>query len=183
MLSQNTNTKAIALALALTGVSTSGQEVNLAWDRAQSHTNLSAFILKWGPASGTYPNQINVPTNLTTATVGPLTWGSTYFFVVTAKNVADLESDPSNEVSYTVPLLPAAPVLSIDTTLLPAINFVLKGTPGYQIVIEEAATVDARDWTELVRAYVPPSGEVRYADTSNGLPGQRFFRARVLPPP
>lgn len=79
------------------------ESVTLAWDRAASHTNLSAFILKWGVTSGSYTGAVSVATNLTTTTVGNLTPGVRYFFAVTAKNVANLESDPSNEVSYTPP--------------------------------------------------------------------------------
>lgn len=80
-----------------------GESVTLAWDRAASHTNLSAFILKYGVTSGSYTGQVSVATNLTTTTVNNLVPGVAYFFAVTAKNVANLESDPSNEISYTVP--------------------------------------------------------------------------------
>jgi Fibronectin type III domain len=83
--------------------------VTLTWDKAASHTNLSSFILKWGTTSGHYPQQMSVATNLTTATVDNLVSGVTYYFVVTAKNVANLESDPSNELAYTVSSADIAP--------------------------------------------------------------------------
>ena len=76
----------------------------LAWDRAASHTNLAAFVVKQGTTSGSYQATQRVATNITTATVSALKSGTTYFFVVTAENVAGLESDPSNEISYTVPV-------------------------------------------------------------------------------
>lgn len=95
----------LLLLLTLTsGAATAGaQSVSLAWDRAASHTNLSAFILKWGVTSGSYTGQVSVATNLTTTTVNNLVPGVRYFFAVTARNVAGLESDPSNEISYTIP--------------------------------------------------------------------------------
>jgi len=79
------------------------ESATLAWDRAASHTNLASFVLKYGVTSGSYTGQVSVATNLTTTTVNNLVPGVTYYFVVTAKNVADLESDPSNQISYTVP--------------------------------------------------------------------------------
>ncbi len=82
---------------------TRAESATLAWDRAASHTNLASFVLKYGVTSGSYTGQVSVATNLTTATVNNLVPGVTYYFVVTAKNVADLESDPSNQISYTVP--------------------------------------------------------------------------------
>jgi len=77
--------------------------VTLAWDRAASHTNLNAFLLKYGQQSGNWTNVTTVPTNLTTVTISNLRKGQNYRFIVTARNVANLESDPSNELSYTVP--------------------------------------------------------------------------------
>ena len=74
-----------------------------AWDRANSHTNLSAYVLKYGTTSGSYTGAVNVATNLTAATVNSFAPGRTYYFVVLAKNVSGVESDPSNEISYTAP--------------------------------------------------------------------------------
>jgi len=81
----------------------SAASATLAWDRAASHTNLSAFVLKYGVSSGSYTGKVSVATNLTSATVSDLVSGVRYFFAVTARNVAGLESDPSNEISYTPP--------------------------------------------------------------------------------
>ncbi len=81
------------------------ESATLAWDRAASHTNLSAFILKYGVKSGVYTNSYAVSPNVTTATVSGLIPGVTYYFVVTAKNMADLESDPSNQISWTPPIV------------------------------------------------------------------------------
>jgi len=84
-------------------VSAIADSVTLAWDRAASHTNLNAFLLKYGQQSGNWTNVTTVPTNLTTVTISNLRKGQNYRFIVTARNVANLESDPSNELSYTVP--------------------------------------------------------------------------------
>lgn len=91
------------LLLFLVSVGLIADSATLAWDRAASHTNLSAFILKYGESSGNWTNQISVATNNTQVTVNSLAKGHRYYFIVTAKNVAGLESDPSNQIFYDVP--------------------------------------------------------------------------------
>jgi len=84
------------------GAGLSAGEVTLAWD-ANSEVDLAGYRLYYGLGSGQYDEIIDVG-NVTTNTVTGLEAGLTYYFVVTAYNTAGLESDPSNEVSYTVPL-------------------------------------------------------------------------------
>ena len=108
-----------ALALLASACIAHAQNVTLAWDR-NSETNLSNYTLKYGTSSGSYTAQISVATNLTTATASNLTAGRTYYFVVTARNVAGLESSPSSEVSYLVPrtgtnAVPLANAASVTT--------------------------------------------------------------------
>lgn len=75
--------------------------VNLAWD-ANSEPNIAGYVLHYGKTQG-QPTQSLEVGNATTATVSNLADGTTYFFTVTARNTAGLESAPSNEVSYTTP--------------------------------------------------------------------------------
>lgn len=79
------------------------QSVSLAWDKAASHTNV-IFKIRAGRASGSYSVFWNAGT-ATTLTTPPLAPGL-WFFVATAENPAGLESDPSNQISYTVPGVP-----------------------------------------------------------------------------
>jgi hypothetical protein len=83
-----------------------------AWDRVNTHTNLNAYILKYGTTSGTYTGAVNVATNLTSTTLNSFSPGRTYYLVVVARNVSGVESDPSNELPYTAPgtIANAAPV-------------------------------------------------------------------------
>ncbi len=73
--------------------------VTLAWDPSPDST-VAGYIVHYGNASGQYSASTNVG-NVTTATVGDLQVGTPYFFAVTAYDTSGLESDPSNEVSYT----------------------------------------------------------------------------------
>ena len=83
------------------GAVLSAGEVTLAWD-PNSEPDLAGYKLYYGLGSGQYDEIIDVG-NVTTNTVTGLEDGLTYYFVVTAYNTAGLESDPSNEVSNTVP--------------------------------------------------------------------------------
>jgi len=76
--------------------------VTLQWD-ANVEPDIDHYNLKWGFVQGQEDHVINVG-NVMTATVDePWSVGMNLYFVVTAVNVADVESGPSNEVGYTIP--------------------------------------------------------------------------------
>ena len=67
-----------------------------------SLTNLSGHKIKYGTSSGVYQNTIDVG-NVTTHTVQNLERGQTYFFVATAYNLDNIESDNSTELTIAIP--------------------------------------------------------------------------------
>lgn len=75
--------------------------VSLAWD-ASPDASVTGYRIYYGVASASYTNSATVG-NVTNATVTGLVEGATYFFAATAFDGAGLESDFSNETSYTVP--------------------------------------------------------------------------------
>jgi hypothetical protein len=87
------------------------QSVTLAWDQ-NSEPDIASYRLYYGTQSGS-PNQSFDAGNATTATITNLNDGTTYFFTVRAINTAGLQSQPSNEVSYTTPN-PAAHALTVN---------------------------------------------------------------------
>ncbi len=76
--------------------------VTLAWDPS-ARSGIAGYRLYEGGVSRTYTNAIEAG-NATTATASNLLSGATYFFAVTAVGTNGLESDFSNEITYTVPL-------------------------------------------------------------------------------
>src|SRR6185503_18673654 len=52
-----------------------------------------------------YTGQVSVAASQTSATVNNLTPGLTYYLVVIAKDTSNVESDPSNQISHTVPVI------------------------------------------------------------------------------
>lgn len=74
------------------------ETITLAWD-ASPDAEVTGYRLYFGPASATYTNTVDIGAKLTTdVTLTP----GTFYFVVTAYTAQGLESDPSNEISYSV---------------------------------------------------------------------------------
>jgi hypothetical protein len=89
---------AFMLLLALIAQAQAAQ-VTLAWE-ANTEPDLAGYKLYYGTSPGSYSN--STPLGLvTTHTVTPLSDGVAYYFALTAFNSAGLESNKSNEVSYT----------------------------------------------------------------------------------
>lgn len=72
-----------------------------AWD-PNPEPDIAAYIIYTRSLGGVYTAALTV-TNGTPGKIEGLPGGKTYFFVATAYSIAGLESDYSNEVSYTVP--------------------------------------------------------------------------------
>jgi sulfur relay (sulfurtransferase) complex TusBCD TusD component (DsrE family) len=77
--------------------------VTLAWS-ASPDPSVAGYTLYYGTNSGVYPNSLNVGSQ-TSATLTGLQAGTTYYITVVAYNGAGLESTPSNEVGYQVPVI------------------------------------------------------------------------------
>jgi Concanavalin A-like lectin/glucanases superfamily/Divergent InlB B-repeat domain/Fibronectin type III domain len=79
----------------------SAQSVTLAWD-ASSDATIAGYKLRYGTTSGN-PNQIVDVGRVTTSMVSNLNDATTYYFTVVGYNSAGVESQPSNQISYTTP--------------------------------------------------------------------------------
>ncbi len=77
--------------------------VPLAWD-ASTETNVAGYNIYYGTISRNYTQLISVG-NVTQTTITGLTPGTTYFLSATAYDDTGMESDYSNETSFTVPAL------------------------------------------------------------------------------
>jgi hypothetical protein len=79
----------------------SPSDVTLAWNPSPA-SGIVGYNLYAGVASQTYTNMVSLGV-VTNAVLTGLTTGTTYFFSVTAVDAAGLESQFSNETSYSVP--------------------------------------------------------------------------------
>lgn len=95
--------------------------VTLAWDPSPD-TNVVAHVVYLGLAPGVY--NLQQETTNTTAAVSNLAAGFTYHFAVTARTAARIESDFSNEVTWTIAKPPAPTVRTLE------LSAVLKSAPS-----------------------------------------------------
>src|SRR4030095_13332841 len=77
------------------------ESVTLAWN-ASATPNITSYVLYYGTSSRTYSSTLYVGTALAGG-VSNLVAGTTYYFAVTARNDLELESDYSEEITYTPP--------------------------------------------------------------------------------
>jgi len=113
-------------------------------------TNLAGYKVYWGPQAGLYPNSVAVNDPGASAHVLNLAAG-TWFSVVTAVNVAGIESNFSNAVTKTIsgpPLAPPGPVSNLNVTpaAQPAVTVTMSGvtanvSPELDLIITGASDV------------------------------------------
>jgi hypothetical protein len=149
------------------------QSITLAWNPSLDPT-VAGCDIYYGVASRTYTNIIDVG-KATNITISGLVEGTTYYFTATAYNALGVESDFSNETSYTVPTtalarlkLRAAPARQVILTVTGAIGHT------YQIL----ATQDFKTWTVIGTVTVGASGSLDFTDTNAASFPKRFYRTR-----
>jgi fibronectin type 3 domain-containing protein len=162
-------------AATLASPSFAAQSVTLNWDSSSS-ADVTGYKIYYRDASINYTNVLLVNA-ATSATVSGLIEGETYFFTVTAYNATlDLESDPSNEISYTVP---APAMLAIEVTrengVATAVSVTASGGVPSQWVLE--TSTDLQNWTPALHGTNAP---VNFSLPVTGLPAQ-FFRLKSEP--
>src|SRR5262245_15408551 len=100
------------------------QTISVAWAPSPDPC-VAGYNVYYGRISRSYTNKISVG-NITNCSVGGMIEGSTYFFAATAFTSDGLESEPSNELSYTVPIN----VTNRTPTLDPIANIVVDENSG-----------------------------------------------------
>lgn len=95
------------LAFLLCAITAQAATVRLIWDRNQE-PDVTEYKVYVGTSSRTYTRTVSSGNEISVS-VPDLSRGVTYFFAVTAINSHGLESDYSNEVSYTTPDKPSPP--------------------------------------------------------------------------
>lgn len=156
------------------------------WDRNDSHTNLAAYIVKYGTSSGIHTGRVDVATNLTSATVGNLRVGRTYYFVVIARSVWGLDSYPSSETAYTVPSGVPPPQLAPLTIITNGRGTVSPALGGQNLVVGKSYKVKAIPASDEVligwsRGVTSSLAEVSFIMASNLVLEVSFTNNPYLP--
>jgi hypothetical protein len=103
------------LTLGLSTTLHGAQAVTLAWDPSPG-PGVVGYKIHYGEASATYTQVLDAG-NGTNAVVSALLEGHTYFLAVCAYNSSAIESDPSNEIQYTIPTLGNSPPIANNSSL------------------------------------------------------------------
>jgi hypothetical protein len=172
---------AAILMLALFCVRARGsQNVTLAWD-ANPETNVVGYVVHYGGASGVYTNTLSVVSGIS-ATVTNLQEGTTYYFAVTAYNADGLESIPSSEISYEVPIIfhVAGPNLELTPNTQSGeaaqIRFLGSANQTYEL----QATADLQNWTTIWYSLPQTTSQwLNYQDADAVNSAIRFYRVIV----
>ncbi len=132
---------------------------------------VAGYHVYYGTASGQYFSTVFVTIN-TSITVSGLREGTTYYFVVTAYDDSGLESDPSNEVAYTVP----CPTLRMQQILSAEFPTAFSIVSGSRTIAQWAleASEDLRTWRTLSQG----TNSVPNVAVLISPPTARFFRLR-----
>lgn len=147
--------------------------VTLAWDPSPA-TDVAGYRLYAGLLSQTYTVMVDVG-NATTGTLSNLLAGTTYYFAVTAYDVAGLESPFSGEIAYTVPLPVTPPAtLSLSLNQTNAISLTGSAPAGYSYAVQ--ASSDLASWTTIGAVTADPSGALQFSDPGSVTNAQRFYR-------
>ena len=148
-----------------------GQTTTLGWD-AGGDTNVAGYKIYSGTVSHHYTSVVTVG-NVTQATITGLVPGQTYYYAATTVATGGIESDFSNETSYTAP----EPVSLVAMTYGNSrISFTVSGTAGQACVVQVSGNL--QDWFDLQTNTAP----FVFADTHAGDFARRFYRTRTLSP-
>jgi regulation of enolase protein 1 (concanavalin A-like superfamily) len=118
-----------ALCLAMMVCSAAASAVGLRWN-PNPEPDIANYRVNYGTSSGVHPLAVDAGLNTRVSITG-LQEGTTYYFVVTAINAEGLESEPSDEVFYQVPVPSGGPVAdskSVSTQEDAPVGIVLSAT-------------------------------------------------------
>jgi len=147
--------------------SPAGQSVTLGWD-PNNGPDVAGYKIYYGTASQSYTAAVVVG-NTNTGTVTGLVAGTTYYFAATSYNGAGAESPYSDEVSYTVPALPAQ--LNAVVSSGGQFSFMVSGATGQMYVVQSSSNL--LDWVSVMSNTAP----FVFVDSNAAGFNQRFYRA------
>ena len=151
-------------------------KVTLAWDPSPT-ASVVGYRIYYGTGSGNYAASVSFG-KVTTGIVSNLLSGITYYFTATAYTASGLESDPSNEINYTVPG-GATPIQQIALVNGQAV-MTLAGLNGRKYQIQTSTNLIS--WSTLNTVTIGLSGITNLIDSGASRNSKRFYRAIEVSP-
>ena len=160
-----------------------GAGVTLSWQPSPS-TGVVGYAIYYGIVSGVYTQRVDVG-NQTSAAITGLTAGVSYYFAVTAYTTTGLESEPSNEVDYTVPPPSTNQVVAPYITQLTlsadgaALDWTTITGRNYRIYCSEDLINSS--WFSISPDLLATGTTLHWLDTSASTNSRRFYSPVLLP--
>lgn len=151
--------------------------VSLAWNASASPT-VVGYRIHFGGASRNYTNSVTVG-SVTSSTIPNLRSGGTYYFATTARDVNGLESEPSNEVVYTVPAGTGGANLRLSRGASGQVVLTVTGNSGSTHELQYSTNLIT--WTVLNTLTLGASGSNTFTDSAAPNRTRRFYRTRTSP--
>jgi hypothetical protein len=150
--------------------------VTLTWNPS-TDSNVTGYRIYNGVASRNYTNIVDTG-DATSVTVSNLAEGTTHFFAATAYNILGMESEFSDEISYTVPGTIPGALAKLQLRVSPTRQVVLTVTGQVGRIYNIQASADFITWTAIGTALVPAGGSLNFIDTNAASFPKRFYRAQ-----
>ena len=158
--------------LAQPGAVFAERSVTLAWNPSQS-PGVAGYYLYVLEENSVTPTRITIG-NTNQTTVSTLKEGLHYSFTITAFNASGMESVPSNEALFVVPV--PLSMVAVSSNGLKRIQF--QGAPGRSYELQ--ASSDLSTWSTIWQSgMVATYGPLEYEDIASGVLGHRFYRLVV----
>jgi hypothetical protein len=158
-------------------VALSTNRVTLAWNPTPG---AAGYRIYTGTASRNYTSMLDVGPS-TTATVGNLRAGTTYFFAATDYDTNQLESAYSAEISYTVPAVSGLTRLSVNLVASgQKLQISGVGPVSYTYLLQTSS--DLVTWTNLASVTNSTAGTFQFADPFRVSTTRRYYRLQQTSP-
>lgn len=148
--------------------------VILNWD-ASPDTNIAGYKLYYGTNSGSYPQVVSAGL-VTQTTVTGLTPGTPYYFAATASDSTGLESDYSNEITFTMPALRPGQSLPELRLFQAGTKSILQWPANYPGYTLQCSSSPAGEWTDLTSSPSISGSNFIYTNTVSAA--QQYYRLK-----
>jgi hypothetical protein len=155
-------------------------EPMLEWD-ANTEPDVAGYRVYFGEKPGVYEQSVDVGAE-TSYVLSDLDPGVTFYFAITAYTVDGLESDFSDEISYTAAIDGVTAALSHCDLINVNGNASVRFSAALGQVCTVLASSDLRAWHEVYRTTAAQDGEIVYDDGPMQAGVVRFFRVVLSPP-
>jgi Fibronectin type III domain len=139
--------------------------------------DIAGYRIHYGAASRLYTQVIDTG-NATTATIGGLVDGTTYYFALSAYNTVGLESGLTGELVYEAPVTLAP--LQIHMTAPRQALITVNGPAGHTYDIQ--ASTDLANWATIASVTIGANGSAVFSDNNPPSRTKRFYRATAAQP-